>query len=127
MILTTAAITALLTTLATKGLEKAVETTGEKISENSISWIKSLFYKEDKPKRALIELQNNPNDNEKLMVAKGIIDNAIEDNPELEKYLEEIISKTQTVNNSISDSKNVNTGNINTAGGDLQIGDRYGN
>lgn len=124
--ITTVAVTAFLTSLATKGLEKIVETAGEKFSEGSINWLKSLFFKDNKPKKALLELQNNPTDNEKLMVAKGLIDNSIEDNPEFEQYLEEIISKTQTIKNTISNSKNVNTGNINTGGGDLQIGDRYG-
>lgn len=126
MIITTA-VTAFLTNLAIKGLEKAVETTGEKVSENSIDWIKSLFYKDGKPKKALAELQSNPDDNEKLMVAKGIIDNSIEDNPKFLELLEEIISKTNTTNITITNSKNINTGNINSGGGNIQIGDNNGN
>lgn len=126
MIITTA-VTVFLTNLAIKGLEKAVETTGEKVSENSIDWIKSLFYKDGKPKKALAELQSNPDDNEKLMVAKGIIDNSIEDNPKFLELLEEIISKTNTTNITITNSKNINSGNINSGGGNIQIGDNNGN
>lgn len=127
--ITTVALTAFLTSLATKGLDKFVDKGTDQVSEKSIEWLKSLFFKEGKPKKALVDIKNNPNDESKIIIAKGIIDNSIEDNPEYKYYLEELINKTQIVNNTLnnSNSKNVNTGNINTGGGDLQIGDRYEN
>lgn len=125
-IITTAALTALVTTLANKGLEKAFENTGEKISDGAINWIKSLFYKDEKPKKVLREIQASPSDKEKQNIAKALIENSIEDDSLNTKHLEEIIKKLPKVETNISDSKNINTGNINTGGGNVQIGDNYG-
>lgn len=125
-IITTAAVTAFLTTLAHKGLDKAFETGGEKVSEGACNWIKSLFYKNSEPKKILKELQGNPQNVERLSNAAAIINNSIEDNPEFETYLKEIIEKLPKIENTISNSKNVNTGNVNTEGGNFRIGDNYG-
>ncbi|OYQ48673.1 hypothetical protein CHU92_00580 [Flavobacterium cyanobacteriorum] len=122
-IVTTAAITGLLTTLATKGLEKAFETSGEKISEGALAWLKSLFYKNNEPKSSLKTLQDNPENMEAISNATAIINNSIEDNPEFIKYLEEAIHKFSKVENSITNSKNVITGNVNTGGGNFINGD----
>lgn len=122
-IFTTAAAIALLTKLTEKGLDKAFETGGEKISEGAFNWIKSLFYKDGNPKKALKELQEDINNPEKISNAKAIIDNSIEDNPEFENYLMEIIEKLPKIENNISESKNVITGNVNTGGGNFINGD----
>lgn len=126
-IITTAAISALLTTLAQKGLDKAFETGGEKISEGAYNWIKSLFFKDNEPKKILKELQENPQNVKNISNATAIVNNSLEDNPQFEIFLKEIIEKLPKIENTISNSKNVNTGNINTKGGDFRIGDNYGN
>ena len=97
-IITTAALTALATTLANKGLESAFENVGEKISDGAISWQE---------------------------VVKGIIENSIEDNEQNLNFLKEII-QILPKDNVISNYKNVNTGSIESKGGDVQIGDNYG-
>ena len=122
-IITTAAITALLTTIAQKGLDKAFETGVENISADAYNWIKSLFYKNDEPKRILKELQEAPQNSTKLSNATAIINNSIEDDPQFEAYLKEIIEKMPKVENTISHSKNVITGNVNTGGGNFINGD----
>lgn len=123
MPLITAAITAFLTTLAQKGLDKAFETGSERVSEDAYNWIKSLFYKNEEPKKSLNELREDPENKEKLSNALAIINNSIEDNPEFEAFLKEIIEKMPKTVNTISNSKNVITGNINTGGGNFINGD----
>lgn len=122
-IITTAAVTAFLTTLAQKGFDKAFETGGEKVSEDAYNWIKSLFYKNSEPKKILKELQENPENVESLSNAAAIINNSIEDNPQFEAYFKEIIEKMSKIENTISNSKNTVTGNINTGGGNFINGD----
>ncbi|HHC78381.1 MAG TPA: hypothetical protein ENK46_00755 [Flavobacteriia bacterium] len=124
-IITTAVLTTIITTLANKGLESAFENVGEKVSDGAIDWIKSLFYKEGKPKKALRELQENPVKIEKREIVKAIIENSIEDNPIHSKYLKEIIEILPKNENIISNYKNINTGKIETKGGDVHIGDNY--
>lgn len=120
-IITTAAITSLITILSTKGVDKLVETGVENISTDAYNWIKSLFYKNEEPKNILKELQKNPNDSEQLSNAASIVRNSLEDNPLYEDYLNEIIQKLPE--NTISNSKNVITGNISTGGGHFVNGD----
>ncbi len=122
-IITTAAISSFLTILAKKGMEKAFETGGEKVSEGAYNWIKSLFYKDNEPKTILKELQESPENAEKLSNATAIINNSLEDNPEFENYLKEIIEKLSKNENTITASKNVITGNVNTGGGNFINGD----
>lgn len=124
--ITMAIITPFLIELGKKGIEKFTEKGFESVSESAIHWFKSLFFKDDKPKKALLELQENPLDKEKQNIAKAIIENSIEDNPEFNNYLKELIEKLPKIENTISNSKNVNTGNINTGGGSFRIGDDYG-
>ena len=122
-----AIITPFLIELGKKGIEKFTEKGFESVSESAINWFKSLFFKDDKPKKVLIELQQEPENREKQNIAKAIIENSIEDNSEFEVYLKEIIEKLPKIENTISNSKNVNTGNINSGGGNVQLGDNYGN
>ena len=124
---TMAIITPFLIELGKKGIEKFTEKGFESVSESAINWFKSLFFKDDKPKKVLIELQQEPENREKQNIAKAIIENSIEDNSEFEVYLKEIIEKLPKIENTISNSKNVNTGNINSGGGNVQLGDNYGN
>ena len=127
-IITTAAITALATSLAKKGLEKAFETTGEKLTEGALNWLKSVFYYEDKPKTMVQDLINNPESEARRKAIESLINIDLEDYPEHEKFLQEIYEKTKSIETNISvvNSKNVNTGDINTGGGSIHIGDNNG-
>ncbi|WP_298740166.1 hypothetical protein [uncultured Chitinophaga sp.] len=124
--ITTTALTAFLISLATKGLEKATETSAGKISEGAISWIKSLFFKDDKPKKALENLIETPNDPERQKIVNSIVENAVQDDPRHEAFLSEILAKIPKTGSTITNSKNVNTGDVSTGGGDFRIGDDYG-
>lgn len=127
-IITTAAITALVTSLAKKGLEKAFETTGEKLTEGALNWIKSIFYDEDKPKPMVNDLIQNPDSEARRKAIESLVNIDLEDHPDNEKFLHEVYEKTKSIetNISIANSKNVNTGNITTGGGSVHIGDSNG-
>ncbi len=124
--ITMAIITPFLLELTKKGYEKLTEKGIESISDGAITWIKSLFIKDEKPKKALLELQDDPENKEKQNIIKAIIENSIQDNPEYNAFLKEIIEKSPKIQNTISNSKNVNTGNVNTGGGSFRIGDNNG-
>ncbi len=109
--------------LAKKGVDKMVETGSEKITESSINWIKSLFFKNEEPKNALKELINDPTNAHKQNSIRAILENSIEDNPENKLFLNEILQKLPKIENTISHSKNVITGNVNTGGGNFINGD----
>jgi hypothetical protein len=109
--------------LAKKGAEKIVETSSEKLTSGCISWLKSLFFKDDKPKKALEELIYEPESLEKQTAIKTLVENSIEDVPENENYLNELLDKLPKIENKIRNSKNVVTGNINTGGGNFINGD----
>lgn len=121
--ITMAVITPFLIELGKKGYEKFTEDGINSISEGAIKWIKSLFIKDEKPKKVLLELQENPENKEKQNIAKAIIENSIEDNPEFTIYLKELIEKLPKRTNAISNSKNVIIGNVNTGGGSFINGD----
>lgn len=109
--------------LGKKGIEKAVDTSTEKLTEGSINWIKKIFFKDREPKSALNELMKNPDDPEKQNAIKALIENSLEDNPEVKNYIDEIVEKFPHIQNSINNSKNVITGNVNTGGGNFINGD----
>jgi hypothetical protein len=127
-IITTVAITALITSLAKKGLEKAFETTGEKLTEGAFNWLKSVFYEEEKPKESVQDLIQNPDSEARKKAVESLINIDLEDHPGNEKFLHEVYEKTQSIETNISivNSKNVNTGEINTGGGSVRIGDNNG-
>jgi polyribonucleotide nucleotidyltransferase len=125
--ITTIALLSLGKYLAKKGLEKAFDTTSEEVSKNAVNWVKNLFTKDGKTRNELIELQEKPDSPARLNAVKAIIERDLEDNPEAEKYLQEIYNKVLNINSNITNSKNVNTGTINSGGGNIQLGDNYGN
>lgn len=125
--ITTTALVLLGKHLAEKGLEKAFETTAEEVSKNAVNWIKGLFTKNGKVRPELIELQEKPDSTARLNAVKAVIEKDLEDNPESEKYLTEIYNKVLNSNPNIKNSKNINTGSINSGGGNIQLGDNYGN
>ncbi|UMY64354.1 MULTISPECIES: hypothetical protein [unclassified Flavobacterium] len=112
-----------LTELGKKGIEKVVDTSSEKLTEGTISWIKALFFKDNKPKNVLQKLVENPNKVENQNAIKTLIENSIEDNPEVKNFIAEIAEKFPHIHNSITNSKNVITGNVNTGGGNFVNGD----
>lgn len=112
--------------LAEKGLEKAFETTGEEISKKTVNWVMNLFKKDGKEKEELIELQEKPDSPARLNAVKAIIERDLEENPDAENYLQEIYNKILNVNSNVTNSKNVNTGSLNSGGGSIQLGDNYG-
>lgn len=125
--ITTAVLTTLATSLGKKGLESIFETSGEKLTEGAIKWFTSLFKKDNgESKKILQELEGDPNNKDIINKAVAIIENAIEDNPEKEKFLEDIIKNTPIVSNDITSSKNVVIGDTNTGGGNFNVGDNNG-
>jgi hypothetical protein len=119
-------ITLLATQLAKKGLEKAFETSVEEVSKNAVSWVTNLFKKGGKANNDLMELQEKPDSPARLNAVKAVIERDLEENPDAEKYLQEIYNKVLNVNSNITNSKNVNTGTLNSGGGNIQLGDNYG-
>jgi hypothetical protein len=124
--ITTAAITAVVSYLGTKGFEAAFETTIQELTQGSISWVKSFFFKEDgRPIDALEEYQESPKSQAREKLLKARIEMELEDNPEAEGYLLEFAKAIEAKSgniSTISHSKNVNTGTIN-AGGSINFGD----
>jgi len=125
-LITTGALTLLAKHLAEKGLEKVFETTGEEVSKNTINWIKNLFTKDEKKIAELLDLEEKPDSQARLNAVKAVIERDLEENPDAEKYLQEIYNKVLNVNSNITNSKNVNTGTLNSGGGNIQLGDNYG-
>lgn len=117
------AVASLITQVATKGIEQVFASSVDKVTSDSIEWFKSLFYKDGKPKKIMEELERDPTNEQKISNAKSIIQNSLEDNPEFEHYLKELLDKLPKVENNVSGSKNVITGNINTGGGNFINGD----
>lgn len=109
--------------LAKKGTEKIMETGSEKLTSETIAWLKSLFFKGDEPKKALKELIDEPGNSEKQNAIKVLIGNSIEDNPEFENYLSELLKKLPKAETNINASRNIITGNVNTGGGNFINGD----
>ncbi|WP_156831997.1 hypothetical protein [Kaistella palustris] len=109
--------------MAKKGAEKIVETSSESLTNGSISWLKSLFFKYGEPKNALKNLVDKPESVDHQNAVKTIVENSIEDNPENEKFLKDILQNLPKISNVIANSKNVVTGNVNTGGGNFITGD----
>lgn len=100
-----------------------------KLTTNSVQWLKSkLFQRDGSLKKEIEELKNNPKSKARIKQLEGSIEGDIEDDPEISKYLSELIEKMkETVDgadivNQIINSKNVNIGDA-TAGGNINIGD----
>lgn len=127
MIITTIALTSLLTKLVDKSLDKTIEKTGDKISDGAVKWVKTIFCKEDgEPKNEVGKFLENPESETKIALLKSMIASDVEDNPSNKIFFEEIIDKLSKIDNSIniSNSKNVNTGTINSGGGNIHFGDK---
>jgi len=126
--LTTSVIISSITTyLATKLKEnKSIDSFFSEFTEATVNWIKPLFITEDgNEKEVIAKLKEKPDSPALHNSVKSILELELEENPNSKKNLEEmyeVISKTDT-GIKIVNSKNINTGNVNTQGGDFILGD----
>jgi len=125
--ITTTALISSITTYLAKKLkdEKSVDSFFSEFTEATVNWIKPLFLKEDgEEKEALVKLKENPDSEARQNLVKSILEVEVEDNPDSKQYLENIYQKISESNGvNVIGSKNVNTGDVNTQGGDFSIGD----
>ena len=108
---------------------KSVQDFFKDFTTASVGWIRPLFLKGDNEYEKIIaDLLKNPDSTVKQDVVKTAIASHLEDNPNDEASLKEMYEVLQTKAGrgeaiSIVNSKNVNTGDVNTGGGDFILGD----
>lgn len=93
--ISTTAIASFLIYLAKVGAEKTVETISENSTDGAMKWLKSLFYKDEKPKMVLENLKDDPNNEEFQKNAVTVLENSLEDNSDYTKYLKELVERNQ--------------------------------
>jgi len=124
--ITTTATIKVVSYLAGKAFEEAFDTTVGEFTQDSINWLKTIFFKKDGQQKEVLEnLQNNPSSPARQNAAKAAIESELEDNPQAKKYLLELFKAIEAKsgsNPSILNSKNVNTGTIHS-NGNVTIGD----
>lgn len=125
-VLTTAAITALVTSIAKNGLDKILDSAKDKLTDGAFNWFKSIFFENEKPKQIITNLQEKPESEPRTKAVEALLEMDLEENPQNEVWLREVYTKTIHNENNITNSKNVNTGNVNTGGGNFHIGDING-
>lgn len=121
----TTEIFTLVSYLGGKGFDKAFDTAAGEFTKDSISWLKSIFFKEDnKPKEVLEDLQKDSQDKIYQDAAVLTIKKGLRENPKAEKWVQEIVDviKSKQAMTIISHSKNVSTAPIQT-GGNVTFGD----
>ncbi len=123
--ITTTIIAAVLIDLVKTGAQKAFEKGSEQIGENSINWLKSIFFKNEKPKAVVESIILEPQNKDLQNKIDILIENDIENTPSNKIYLEHLLEKykSSTISNTILHSKNVVTAPI-IAGGNVVIGDK---
>jgi len=99
-------------------------------SQATIDWIKPIFLKEDGSETDIsLEFSKKPDSPIRRRALESAIEMKLEDEPEGKLFIEEIfqsLSKKDDGQKAIATviaSKNVNTGNVNTGGGDFILGD----
>lgn len=110
--------------------DKSINTFISEFSEATVNWIKPLFLKEDDTeKEVILNLKDKPESEARKAALASAIKVGLEDTPESKDYIQEIFEKISSTEaggkivHNIIGSKNVNTGNVNTGGGDFRIGD----
>jgi hypothetical protein len=110
--------------------EKSVQSFFSELTTETVQWVKPLFLKEDGTANdALKKLQEKPDSSARKKTVEAILEEELEDHPEAAQYIKEMfdtISKTEdgaSITNTIINSKNVITGNVNTGGGNFHLGD----
>jgi len=118
--ITIAATTKIVSYLAGKAFEEAFDTTVGEFTQDSINWLKTVFFKKDGLQKEVLEnLKNKPDSPARRNAAVAAIESELEDNPQGEKYLMELVKAIEAKsasNTNISNSKNVNTGTIHSSG-----------
>ncbi len=124
-----AAIAAIVTYLAKKLKDdKSISGFLSDFTEASVNWIRPIFLKEDGTEEKIVQkLKESPESEIKQNAVKVAIASELEDNPDAEKWLQEmakIIKEKKGENQPVSiiNSKNVVTGTV-KAGGSIIIGD----
>lgn len=92
-------VTPFLIELAKKGIEKATETTAEKMTEGTISWVKKLFFKDEKPIKLLTDLEQDPDSPENQVAVQDLINESTENNLENQKHWGEFQKFVNIYNN----------------------------
>ena len=92
---TSAMIGAIVTFLGNKlAKNESVNSFFDDFSEATVNWIKPLFIKEDDtPTRSFEKFTANPNSESKQKLLQVTLESELEDNPEAEKYIQEIFEK----------------------------------
>ena len=110
--------------------DKSINSFLSEFTEATINWLKPIFLKDDGTEKEIIQsLKEKPESVSRKKAVESAFEIVIEDNPEAKTYIKDIfekISKTEEggkIINNIINSRNVNTGNVNTSGGDFHIGD----
>jgi len=97
-------------------------------SEATINWLKPLFLKEDGTEKEIIKnLKEKPESKARKKAVESALEIGVEDSSEASVHVNEIFEKVSKANKetSIANSKNVNTGTVNTNGGDFHLGDNF--
>lgn len=130
--LTTAAmIGGIVSFLGTKlSKDKSINNFFSEFSEATVHWIKPLFLEDDGTEKEIIKnLKDKPASAARKKAVESAFEMALEDDKSAEEHIKEMFEKVSTTEdggkiiNNIINSKNVNTGNVNTNGGDFKIGD----
>lgn len=128
-ITTAAAISAVVTYLVGKlKNDKSISGFFSDFTKASVNWIRPIFLKEDGSEEKIIQkLIESPESEVKQNAVKVAIASELEDNPDAEKWLQEMVKmieekKGMNQSTNITNSKNVVTGTI-KAGGSIIIGD----
>lgn len=122
---TITAISTLISYWGGKAFDKVFDTTVDEFTKGSVHWLKSLFFKDSKPKEVLEKFEEKPESIARQNAIKATLESELEDNPEAEKYIMELVKAIEVKSGNgiiISNSKNVNTGSI-SAGGSVITGD----
>jgi len=122
--ITIASIATVVQFLANRAAGTAFDTSIEKLTERSVKWVKTLFWKDNIPEPILQRLIDKPESEGRRQAVAAMIVTDIEDNPGNAQWLKELSQALMqhSRNITISHSKNVNTGNI-SAGGSVTLGD----
>lgn len=123
--ITTTAIASLVYYLGKTMFKKSFETTVQELTKDGLKWFKSVFYKEDdKPRDVLEDLKANPENKHNIHAAELAISKALENDPKAQSYIDEMYVKVKEKEQTgefknIFNAQNVNTGHVETGGGDF--------
>lgn len=123
---TLTAITTLLSYWGGKSFDKVFDTATGEFTKGSISWLKSLFFKDRKPTEILKQFEEKPNSLARENAVKAVIELELEENPNSKKLLQELvlaIEAKSNINVKAINSKNIVVSDKMQAGGSIVVGD----